>query len=47
MEESRLILDLAIAFGAALGGGLIARLLKQPPILGYLIAGIIIGPYAL
>ena len=47
MEEYRLILDLAIAFGAALGGGLIARLLKQPAILGYLIAGIIIGPYAL
>ena len=47
MEESRLILDLAIAFGAALGGGLIIRLLKQPALLGYLIAGIIIGPNAL
>ena len=47
MEESRLILDLAIAFGAALGGGLIARLLKQPAILGFIIAGIVIGPYAL
>lgn len=47
MEEPELILDLAIAFGAALGGGLIARLLKQPAILGYVIAGIIIGPYAL
>jgi CPA2 family monovalent cation:H+ antiporter-2 len=47
MEESRLILDLAIVLGAALGGGLIARLLKQPAILGYIVAGIIIGPYAL
>ena len=47
MEESKLIIDLAIAFGAALGGGLIARLLKQPAILGYLVAGIVIGPYAL
>jgi CPA2 family monovalent cation:H+ antiporter-2 len=47
MEESRLLLDLAIAFGVALGGGIIARLLKQPAILGYLIAGIVIGPYAL
>ncbi|MEA3442021.1 MAG: cation:proton antiporter [Chloroflexota bacterium] len=47
MEESRLILDLAIAFGAALGGGLIARSLRQPALLGYLIAGIVIGPYAL
>jgi len=34
MEESRFILDLAIAFGAALLGGLIARLLKQTALLG-------------
>jgi len=47
MEGTGLILDLAIAFGAALVGGLIARLLKQPALLGYLIAGIVIGPYAL
>ena len=47
MEESELILDLAIALGLALVGGLIARLLKQPALLGYLIAGIVIGPYAL
>ena len=47
MEGTGLILDLAIAFGAALGGGVIARLLRQPALLGYLIAGIIIGPYAL
>ena len=47
MEESGLILNLAIVLGAALGGGLIARLLKQPAILGYAIAGIVIGPYAL
>jgi len=47
MEEYRLILDLAIVIGAALGGGLIARLLKQPTVLGYIIAGIVIGPYAL
>ena len=46
MEGSRLILDLAIAFGVALVGGLIARLLKQPVLLGYLIGGIVIGPYA-
>ena len=47
MEESKLILDLAIAFGAALGGGLVAKLLRQPALLGYLIAGIAIGPHAL
>jgi len=47
VEESRLIFDLTIAFGAALGGGLIARLLKQPTLIGYLVAGIVIGPYVL
>ena len=47
MEESRLIIDLALAFGAALAGGLIARLLKLPALLGYLLAGIVIGPYSL
>ena len=47
MEETSLIVGLAIAFGAALGGGVIARLLKQPAILGYLVAGIIVGPSAL
>jgi len=47
MEEYRLILDLAIVIGTALVGGLIARLLKQPTVLGYIIAGIVIGPYAL
>jgi len=47
MEESRLILDLTISFAAALGGGLIARLLKQPVLIGYLVAGIVIGPYVL
>lgn len=47
MGESELLLDLAIAFGAALGGGLIARLLKQPAILGYIVAGVVISPDAL
>jgi CPA2 family monovalent cation:H+ antiporter-2 len=45
MGETRLILDLAIAFGAALAGGVIAKFLKQSVLLGYLIAGIVIGPY--
>lgn len=47
MEESRLILDLTVSFAAALGGGLLARLLKQPTLIGYLVAGIVIGPYVL
>jgi monovalent cation:H+ antiporter-2, CPA2 family len=47
MYETELIYDLAIAFGAALGSGIVARLLKQPAFVGYVVAGIIVGPYAL
>ena len=47
MGDYRLVFDLAIVIGAALSGGLIAKLLKQPTVLGYIIAGIVIGPYAL
>src|SRR5215210_528655 len=45
MENVDLLIDLAFAMGAALVGGFLAHLLRQPVILGYLIAGIIIGPY--
>lgn len=38
--------DIAILVTAALGGGIIAQKLKQPLILGYILAGIIVGPYA-
>lgn len=37
--------DIAIIIIAALLGGLIAQRLKQPLILGYILAGIVIGPY--
>lgn len=37
--------DIVIIVIAALIGGLISRLLKQPVILGYILAGIAIGPY--
>lgn len=37
--------DLAYAFVAALVGGLVARRLRQPLILGYVLAGILIGPF--
>ncbi len=47
MYETELIYDLAIAFGVALGSGLVARLLKQPAFVGYVVAGIIVGPHAL
>ncbi|MFQ6122620.1 MAG: cation:proton antiporter [Dehalococcoidales bacterium] len=38
--------DLAIIMGAALVGGLIAYRLRLPVLLGYLVAGILIGPYS-
>jgi CPA2 family monovalent cation:H+ antiporter-2 len=37
--------DIAIIIVAALMGGLIAQLLKQPLILGYILAGVVVGPY--
>ncbi len=37
--------DIAIIIVAALMGGLIAQLLKQPLILGYILAGVAVGPY--
>jgi len=43
--ESYFCRDLAYVFGAALAGGLLARRLKQPLILGYVLAGIVVGPF--
>jgi len=43
-DELRFILDLGIAVAAALIGGAIAVRFRQPAIVGYLIAGIAIGP---
>jgi CPA2 family monovalent cation:H+ antiporter-2 len=44
-EQLRFILDLGAAIGAALLGGAIAVRLGQPAIVGYLLAGIAIGPF--
>ena len=38
--------DFAIIMGAALAGGLVAYRLRLPILLGYLIAGILIGPFS-
>jgi K+:H+ antiporter len=43
--EFHLILNLAIAVTAALIGGLIAHRLHQSVIVGYLLAGIVLGPF--
>jgi K+:H+ antiporter len=43
--ELRFILDLGVAIAVALAGGAVAVRLRQPPIVGYLAAGVIIGPF--
>jgi CPA2 family monovalent cation:H+ antiporter-2 len=44
-EELRFILNLGVAVLAALVGGAIAARLGQPTVVGYLVAGIAIGPF--
>jgi CPA2 family monovalent cation:H+ antiporter-2 len=43
--ESALYHDLAYVFVAAMAGGLVARKLRQPLILGYVAGGIVVGPF--
>ena len=45
ISDSALYRDLAYVFVAALLGGLVARRLRQPLIIGYVLGGIIIGPF--
>jgi CPA2 family monovalent cation:H+ antiporter-2 len=45
MEELRFFVDLGLFLLAALAGGLLAHQLRQPLILGYLVGGILIGPF--
>jgi len=47
MYQSDLAINFTILLGAALVGGMIAHRLRQPVILGYLIVGVVVGPYAL
>jgi CPA2 family monovalent cation:H+ antiporter-2 len=46
-EELGLLVTMAVVLGVALVGGMVARVLKLPIILGYLVGGIVIGPYGL
>ena len=43
--EALLFRDLAYVFAAALLGGIVAHALRQPLILGYVVGGIVIGPF--
>lgn len=44
MEDIGLIIDLVWTLGIALIGGMIARRLGMPVLIGYILAGIVIGP---
>jgi CPA2 family monovalent cation:H+ antiporter-2 len=44
-HELQLILNMTIAITIALAGGLVAHWLRQSPIVGYLVAGMLIGPF--
>lgn len=46
-EDFRLIVDLVLVLAVAACGGLLASLLRQPVLLGYLIGGMIVGPAGL
>jgi monovalent cation:H+ antiporter-2, CPA2 family len=43
--ETAFYTDLAYVFGAAVVGGAVARWLRQPMILGYVLGGILVGPF--
>ncbi|HEY92841.1 MAG TPA: sodium:proton exchanger [Dehalococcoidia bacterium] len=45
MDELGLGLDLIIVLAVAIAGGMLARRLRLPIILGYLVGGIAVGPY--
>ena len=47
MESHDLLITLALVTVTALLGGYAARLLRQPPLLGYLAGGLIAGPHGL
>ncbi|WP_268836617.1 cation:proton antiporter [Synechococcus sp. Nb3U1] len=46
-EDFRLILDIVTVLAAASAGGFLASVLRQPVLLGYLLAGILVGPAGL
>ncbi len=46
-ESLGIVLDLSIAIGVAFVAGIVAQRLRQPVIIGYLLAGMLIGPHTL
>jgi CPA2 family monovalent cation:H+ antiporter-2 len=45
MHQIPLLINIALALGYALLGGLVARRLRLPTIVGYLLAGVALGPF--
>ncbi len=45
MSEHKFIVDLGLALLAALVGGMVARALRMPLLIGYLAAGVAVGPH--
>jgi CPA2 family monovalent cation:H+ antiporter-2 len=45
VHEIPLLVNIAVSLAAALVGGLVARRLGVPPLVGYLVAGMAIGPF--
>src|SRR5690348_12939066 len=45
MEQTHLLADLGLLLLAALGGGTVAYLLRQPLIVGYILGGILVSPF--
>ncbi|MDA0867032.1 MAG: cation:proton antiporter, partial [Cyanobacteria bacterium] len=46
-SENTFVLELTLALGSSAIGGFLAHPLRQPPLLGYLLAGLLIGPAGL
>lgn len=44
MDDLTLVVTLVVVLGSAIAGGLIARRVGQPVLLGYILAGVLIGP---
>jgi len=45
MEQTQLLRDLGLLLLAALGGGTVAYLLRQPLIVGYILGGMVVSPF--
>jgi CPA2 family monovalent cation:H+ antiporter-2 len=45
VDETRFLADLGLLFLAAFGGAAVAQLLRQPLIVGYVLGGIVVGPF--